>query len=222
MSKKQKTKVKIFSALEVANICGVVNQTAINWIRNGYLKAFSTPGGQYRVYAEDLLAFLKSRGMRVADEVLEMLAERLERKTLVVLDRDQDRSDTLKNLVETRFPHFTVIQAFDCFDAGRKFSEAKPGIVLLGTDLPDINTRDIARKIKNDPGLGRPRVIAFTDGTALSPEAKPEENPDAGWADALLTKPVDVDMLFRVIESLEQHSSSAPIAELCRLRPFTP
>ena len=35
-------RVRIFSALEVANICGVVNQTAINWIRNGHLKAFTT------------------------------------------------------------------------------------------------------------------------------------------------------------------------------------
>ena len=58
-------KVRIFSALEVANICGVVNQTAINWIKNNHLKAFTTPGGQYRIYAEDLLEFLESRGMRV-------------------------------------------------------------------------------------------------------------------------------------------------------------
>ena len=66
MGKKEK-KVRIFSALEVADICGVVNQTAINWIKNGFLKAFMTPGGQYRVYAEDLLAFLSSRGMRIPD-----------------------------------------------------------------------------------------------------------------------------------------------------------
>ena len=46
-------KTIVYSALEVANICGVVNQTAINWIRNGYLKAFSTPGGQYRIYLDD-------------------------------------------------------------------------------------------------------------------------------------------------------------------------
>ena len=51
---KDSRKTIVYSALEVANICGVVNQTAINWIRNGYLKAFSTPGGQYRVYQDDL------------------------------------------------------------------------------------------------------------------------------------------------------------------------
>ena len=53
MLKKDK-KIRIYSALEVANICGVVNQTAINWIKNSHLKAFTTPGGQYRVYSEDL------------------------------------------------------------------------------------------------------------------------------------------------------------------------
>ena len=40
----------VYSAMEVAKICGVVNQTAINWIRNNYLKASTTPGGQFRVY----------------------------------------------------------------------------------------------------------------------------------------------------------------------------
>ena len=32
---KKRKRIKIYSALEVANICGVVNQTAINWIKNG-------------------------------------------------------------------------------------------------------------------------------------------------------------------------------------------
>ena len=68
---KKTRRIRIFSALEVANLCGVVNQTAINWIRNGYLKAFTTPGGQYRVYAEDLIEFLQGRGMRVPAELAE-------------------------------------------------------------------------------------------------------------------------------------------------------
>ena len=56
-------KPSVFSALEVANVCGVVNQTAINWIRGGHLKAYKTPGGQYRVYPEDLVDFLKKRNI---------------------------------------------------------------------------------------------------------------------------------------------------------------
>ena len=86
----QGKKVRIFSALEVANICGVVNQTAINWIKNGHLKAFTTPGGQYRVYAEDLHEFLSSRGMRVPDEI-EEIAGSGERSILIVEDEENNR-----------------------------------------------------------------------------------------------------------------------------------
>ena len=57
MNQKSK-RVKYFSALEVANICGVVNQTVINWIKAGYLKAYMTPGGQFRVSPEDLVQLL--------------------------------------------------------------------------------------------------------------------------------------------------------------------
>ena len=62
MNKEEKKPV-VYSALEVANICGVVNQTAINWIRSNYLKAFKTPGGQFRVYPDDLADFMVSRNM---------------------------------------------------------------------------------------------------------------------------------------------------------------
>ena len=89
-------KIRIFSALEVANICGVVNQTAINWIKNGYLKAFTTPGGQYRVYAEDLIDFLSSRGMRLPVELQKMMEEIQSLRTILIVDDDQALNDSLK------------------------------------------------------------------------------------------------------------------------------
>jgi excisionase family DNA binding protein len=55
--------IRLYTVLETATICGVANQIVINWIRNGYLKSFTTPGGQYRVYEEDLITFLSDRGM---------------------------------------------------------------------------------------------------------------------------------------------------------------
>ena len=82
---KKTSKVKIYSALEVANICGVVNQTAINWIRNGYLKAFSTPGGQYRVYKDDLIEFLTTRGIRLPEDLLEDQGAEADWNSVIVL-----------------------------------------------------------------------------------------------------------------------------------------
>lgn len=93
-------KVKIFSALEVANICGVVNQTAINWIKNGHLKAFVTPGGQYRVYTDDLIDFLNTRGMRIPDELENLKGEQLSWNTILVVDDDKDINDLIKRFLE--------------------------------------------------------------------------------------------------------------------------
>ncbi|RKX90387.1 MAG: histidine kinase, partial [Spirochaetes bacterium] len=96
MGKKSK-KVRIFSALEVANICGVVNQTAINWVKNGHLKAFTTPGGQYRIYAEDFVSFLEERGMRIPEELLSLVSPRKGKKILII-DDDKDLNDVLKDI----------------------------------------------------------------------------------------------------------------------------
>jgi excisionase family DNA binding protein len=109
-------KVKIFSALEVANICGVVNQTAINWIKNGHLKAFTTPGGQYRIYAKDLAAFLDNRGMADSGEALQGLLERSNLTSLLIAVSDIALNNHLRNEILTVFPDFTIVQAFDGFD----------------------------------------------------------------------------------------------------------
>jgi two-component system OmpR family response regulator len=109
---KNDRKIRIFSALEVANICGVVNQTAINWIRNGYLKAFTTPGGQYRVYAEDLMKFLDSRGMRIPEELGELFREDVDWGTLLIVDDDEELNSLLKKFLEKKLPTYHILQAF--------------------------------------------------------------------------------------------------------------
>ena len=105
---KKKSKVKIYSALEVANICCVVNQTAINWIRNGYLKAFSTPGGQYRVYKDDLIEFLTTRGIRLPEDLLEDQGAEADWNSVIVIDDEPPILRTVCDKIEATNPHFRV------------------------------------------------------------------------------------------------------------------
>ena len=99
----QKSKrFKVFSALEVANICGVVNQTAINWIKKGYLKAYTTPGGQFRVTPEDLAEFLKNRGSEIPDVLAEALKKEipLEKRSILIVDDDKGLNTIIKKYIE--------------------------------------------------------------------------------------------------------------------------
>jgi CheY-like chemotaxis protein len=197
MARKEK-KVRIFSALEVADICGVVNQTAINWIRNGFLKAFTTPGGQYRVYLEDLVEFLKSRGMRVPPELAESSDEEPAWQRILIVDDDEMINTLLKKFLSKRFPGSEVRQAFDGFDAGTQLSEWKPGVVLLDINLPGVDGHKLCQRIKAGAGPAVPVVIAITGLT----DGSVEEAIMREGADAFFAKPLDLEKLRASIEAL--------------------
>lgn len=199
MSKRNK-KIRIFSALEVANICGVVNQTAINWIKNGYLKAFTTPGGQYRVYAENLVDFLQSRGMRIPEELTE-IAERAESdRSILVVDDDEDLNNMLQSFLSKKLDDVEILQAFDGFEAGIIIAEKHPSIIILDIDLPGIDGYKLCKKIKSDPTLNNPTVISITglDDTRVQVAVLKE------GADAFFNKPLDFEKLLEFIQQKEE------------------
>ena len=202
-------KVKIFSALEVANICGVVNQTAINWIKNGYLKAFTTPGGQYRIYAKDLAAFLDNRGMGDSGEALQVILERANWSALLIATTDLVLNNRLQEEIYGALPEFTMLQAYDGFEMGLRLAGEKPGFILLDRDLPGINHDRLFRILKRDPGFGKPYVFVMADDAKSGDfsESKnslePENLPDRSFA-----KPPNVEALVEAIKDLGKQTEA--------------
>jgi two-component system OmpR family response regulator len=197
----EKTKVHIFSALEVANICGVVNQTTINWIKNGYLKAFVTPGGQYRVYADDLIDFLKERGMRIPQKLLDLQKEKVEWSSIIIVDDDVSFNELLKKRL-AKLGQFRILQAFDGFEAGRALSENRPGVIILDINLPGVDGHALCKKIKSDPVLGNSVIIAISG--LDDPDLEKEIIADG--ADIYLAKPFNNEVLISEIKKyLKQH-----------------
>ena len=160
---KETNKTIVYSALEVANICGVVNQTAINWIRNGYLEAFSTPGGQYRVYLDDLISFMKERNMRIPKDLLAYVDSPSDLpQSVLIVDDDQGLNNVLAKYISKNFPNFEVFQAFDGFEAGAILADKKPRLVLLDLSLPGVDGFSLCKKIKTSEEFGIPSVFAIT------------------------------------------------------------
>ncbi|MBQ0165589.1 MAG: response regulator [Treponema sp.] len=153
---KEKNRARVYSALEVANICGVVNQTAINWIRKGHLKAFKTPGGQYRVYSEDLLIFMRSRNMRIPLELEQGT------HTLLIVDDDKGLNNVLAKYMGKNFEGFQIYQAYDGFEAGTLLAEKKPDLIFLDLNLPGIDGFSLCSKIKESDAFGKPLVFVMT------------------------------------------------------------
>lgn len=198
---KSSKKIRIFSALEVANICGVVNQTAINWIKNNHLKAFTTPGGQYRIYADDLYDFLEGRSMRIPEELQEMRGGK--RKKILVIDDDEEINRMVADVITDKLPELEVYQAFDGFEAGRVISEEKPNVIILDIDLPGIDGHTLCKKIKNDKSLGSPVVISIS---GLDEESERGKILEEG-ADAFFSKPLELEEFLGSIKDLSMARS---------------
>ena len=188
-------KQRVFSALEVAKICGVVNQTVINWIRAGHLKASVTPGGQFRIYPEDLKTFLDSKGMRVPEELQGLVSGTQE--TILVVEDDQVYNDLLRAQLQRAFPKATLWAAFDGFEAGSLLGVHKPRVVVLDINLPGVNGLELCRRIKQEPGFDRPLVITVT--ASDDPNLKPQIM--ALGADAFFRKPFEYEELVQVIRN---------------------
>lgn len=190
-------RIQIFSALEVANMCGVVNQTAINWIKNGYLKAFNTPGGQYRVYKDDLIEFINARGMRVPEALSVNEGPQADWKTILVIDDDEVLNEAISGFLRKNLDKHTVYQSFDGFDAGAQLMDKRPGFVVLDIALPGVNGQDICNRIKNDPAFGKPYIIVIT---ALDDPDLEQKMYELG-ADKFFRKPVRLPELLTAIDS---------------------
>ena len=154
-------KTVVFSALEVANICSVANQTAINWIRNGYLKAYSTPGGQYRVYADDLVNFMTERKMRIPKD-LETLCERKTPVGILIVEDEVGLNSVINQYFNKEFPDAELYQAFDGFEAGSIMVGKKPDVVILDLNLPGVDGLELCKKINATDEFGNPAVIVIT------------------------------------------------------------
>jgi len=186
-------KQRVFSALEVAKICGVVNQTVINWIRAGHLKASVTPGGQFRIYPEDLKLFLDAKGMRVPEELQSLVLA--DARTVLVVEDDQVFNGLVRAQIQRAFPDATLWSAFDGFEAGSMLGVHKPRVVVLDLNLPGVDGLELCRRIKQEPGFDKPLVIGITAAT----DPGLEETLRGLGADAFFRKPFEYEALIRVI-----------------------
>ena len=184
-------KRRVFSALEVAKICGVVNQTVINWIRADHLKASMTPGGQFRVYPDDLRDFLVANKMRVPEELWELLNN----EELVVVEDDKVLNNLMTVQLGRAFPNLKIRQAFDGFEAGSLLTACRPKAVVLDLNLPGVDGYEICRRLKTQEDFHNPFVAVVTAGD--NPQAEIDSR-KAG-ADAFYLKPFRTEILVETL-----------------------
>jgi chemotaxis family two-component system response regulator Rcp1 len=78
---------------------------------------------------------------------------------------------------------------------------SRPNIILLDLNIPKKDGREILKEIKADPELKYIPIIVLTNS-----ESKQDiKNTYEHYANAYITKPIDMDEFIKVIKSIEEY-----------------
>jgi excisionase family DNA binding protein len=183
---------RLLTTSEVANYCQVTNDGVVKWIKARKLKAYSTPGGHYRIRKSDFKEFLGRYGMPVDPE---FFAE--EKKRILVVDDET----TIIEIITQALGDATSYQlssARDGYEAGLKIGTFRPDLIILDVMMPQMDGIEVCKRIKGNPDTETIKVLAIT--------GHPEEgNIDKAYrngADLCLIKPLQMDHLRREVSRL--------------------
>ena len=177
---------KTYTTFKIAKMLDVYPSTIANWIDEGKLAAFNTPGGHRRVLEPDLISFLKQHKMPFPAG---LVAEAVK---ILVVDDDPAILQLVTGFLKSAKKGYQIFTAADGFEAGRLLGQHDPQLVVLDLKLPGIDGFEVCRQIKDQHS--RTRVLAIT---GYDTDENKQRIMKAG-ADAYLAKP------FRMAKFLEE------------------
>ncbi len=177
---------RFFTTSEVAHYCAVTNDGVLKWIKSGKLRAFSTPGGHYRVSAEDFRAFLEKFDIPV-DEGFFRGSQR-ERAVLVV-DDEPDIREILGRLLKELDQDLRVEEACDGYEAGIKIGTLQPDLIIMDVMMPRVDGISLCKSVRENAKTRHIKVLAIT---AFPEQDNVKKMYDAG-ADLCLIKPLQFE-----------------------------
>lgn len=185
---------RLLTTSEVAAYCQVTNDGVVKWIKAKKLRAYSTPGGHYRIRRSDFREFLERYGMPIDAEFFSS-----ERKKILVVDDQQEALDLITRALGGEGSTFSIMCAKDRYDAGLKIGSFKPDLIIL--DVASSNGLDgveVCNRVKHDPETEGIKVVAIT----AQPEQGAMDKAYKVGADLCLVRPIQAENLKKEVSRL--------------------
>ncbi len=187
---------------EIAQHCQVTPRTVIQWINEGKLKAFRTPGNHSRVTNEEFLNFLKKYNMPIPQGFLTVQADG--KKRILIVDDDKGMVDSIRRLL-IKEGIDDLEMAYDGFEAGEKFASFKPNLVILDIRMPGLDGYKVCSRIRTNPDNKNVKILFIS--SAIDEDAI-EQITKLG-ADGYLAKPFELEDLVNKVRDLFGHNRRA-------------
>jgi excisionase family DNA binding protein len=188
---------RLLTTSEVAQYCQVTNDGVVKWIKAKKLKAYSTPGGHYRIRKSDFKDFLGRYGMPVDPN---FFAE--EKKRILVVDDESTIVEVISQALGDA-QTFQVSSASDGYEAGLKIGTFRPDLIILDIMMPHMDGIEVCKRIKANPDTEAIKVVAITG----HPEQGNIDRAYRSGADLCLMKPVQIEHLRREVARLLEQAA---------------
>lgn len=174
---------------QVSKACEVSLVTVKKWISQGKLKAFRTPGGHFRVSADEFQRLRTTYGFPAEPKVS---------PRILVVDDDPGMVSLVSDALRGIRRPLKLEAAFDGYEGILKVGTFLPHLLVLDLRMPGVDGFEVCRRIKRDPATRATRILAIT----AYPEDSAREKAFEYGADAFLTKPFTIKELKALVRRL--------------------
>jgi two-component system cell cycle response regulator DivK len=123
--------------------------------------------------------------------------------TILYIEDNPDNRLLVKRILLSE--DYTMLEAIDAKDALQVLESARPDVILMDINMPDMDGYTLTAKIKTMPGFERVPILALTANVMRGDKEKTLE---AG-CDGYIQKPIDIDQLTREIERFMMRRTNA-------------
>jgi len=184
----ESTPMRFLTTGQLASSCQVTIPTVKRWIREGFLAAFQTAGGHYRVTEEEFERFKQVYRMPAATEgPLRVL----------IVDDEPRFLDSLAEALRWS-GRYKVEVASDGYEGLIKVGTFLPHILILDIRMPGLDGFQVCRRIKTDPMTQSTKILAVSGYAETDVRTRIME---AG-AEGFIAKPVKLAALQAEVDRL--------------------
>src|SRR5581483_11780916 len=191
----------LLTSSEVGDLLQVNPSSVKNWVNEGLISAFRTPGGHRRIRVADLVAFLDQQKIPVPKKL-----EHVSRRRLLVVDDDPMQLRSMAREFRRHESRVQVALVQNGIDALVMVGSFKPHLIVLDVFMPELDGLEVCRRLKTNPDTKHVGVVV--NSAHLTPEV--ERSAINAGARRCLPKPVEVAVILDELGVALPSRKSAP------------
>ncbi len=180
----------LLTSHQVSELLQVNPSSVNNWVRDGRLQAFRTPGGHRRIKARDLADFLSAHQMPIPKDL-----RFASKRRVLMVDDDMKQLTAFAKLLEPYEEELEIKLVDNGIDALMAVATFEPNLILMDLFMPEVDGLEVCRRLRANPKTADIEVIVasgnFNDSTK-------EEALRAG-AQSCVEKPVDPRVILEAV-----------------------